>query len=68
MNLVRILISAFMFILLTVVALGWSWTASHQPPAMATASHVVLGIAALAGIFALVTLWRANPQRTRRHH
>ncbi len=68
MTRVRILISVFMVILLTIVALGWSWTASHQPPALAAASHVVLGIAGLAGIFALVTLWRANPQRTRRPH
>jgi uncharacterized membrane protein YbhN (UPF0104 family) len=68
MNLVRILISLFMVILLVIIALGWSWTGSHQAPALAMASHVVLGIAALAGIYALVTLWRANPQRSRRPH
>jgi hypothetical protein len=68
MNLVRITVSAFILLLLLIVTLGWVWTGSHQAPAQATASHVVLGIAGLAGIFALVTLWRTNPQNTRRPH
>jgi hypothetical protein len=55
MNLVRITVSAFILLLLLIVTLGWVWTGSHQAPAQATASHVVLGIAGLAGIFALAT-------------
>jgi hypothetical protein len=63
MNAVRIGISVFVLVLLTVVTLGWIWTNSHQPPPLRTASHVVLGLAALAGIFALVRIWRPDPPR-----
>jgi len=41
------------------VTLGWIWTTAHQPPPLRTASHLVLGVAALAGIFALAKIWRA---------
>ena len=66
MNRLRIAISAFMIILLTVVVLGWRWTSSHQPPGLATASHVVLAIAAAGGIFTLYKIWQSNPQGRRR--
>jgi hypothetical protein len=56
--LVRLGITCFVLILLSVVALGWIWTGSHQPPPLRTASHLVLGIAAAAGIFALARIWR----------
>jgi hypothetical protein len=58
MTLVRLGITCFVLILLSVVALGWIWTGSHQPPPLRTASHLVLGIAAAAGIFALARIWR----------
>jgi hypothetical protein len=58
MNPWRIAISAFILVLLFIVTLGVIWTGSHQPPAARTASHVVLGISGLAGLFALVRLWR----------
>ena len=58
MNAVRIGITVFILALLTIVTLGWMWTSSHQPPPLRTASHVVLAIAALAGIFALTKIWR----------
>jgi hypothetical protein len=61
MNGVRIAITAFILILLAIVALGWVWTGSHQPPPQKIASHVVLAIAALAGILALVRIWRNAP-------
>lgn len=57
-NRVRIAITFFVLVLLGVVALGWMWTTSHQPPPLRTASHVVLSLAALAGVFALVQIWR----------
>jgi ABC-type thiamin/hydroxymethylpyrimidine transport system permease subunit len=63
MNVVRIAITVFVLILLGLVTLGWIWTATHQPPALSRASHVVLGIAALAGIFAVVRIWRPDPPR-----
>ena len=60
---VRIGITTFVVVLLTIVALGWNWTSSHQPPSLRTASHVVLGIAGLSGILALAKIWRRNPPR-----
>ena len=60
MRLVRLAITFFVVVLLAVVAMGWVWTASHQPPPLRTASRVVLSIAAFAGVFALATIWRAD--------
>jgi membrane protein YdbS with pleckstrin-like domain len=61
MTRVRITITMFIAILLTVVSLGWVWTNSHQPPPLRTASHIVLAIAAAAGVFALTRIWRRDP-------
>ena len=58
-------ITAFVTLLLIIVALGWVWTARHQPPALRTASHVVLTIAALAGVFAVARIWRGDHSRAR---
>jgi membrane protein YdbS with pleckstrin-like domain len=63
MNVVRIAITIFVLGLLTIVTLGWIWTGSHQPPPLRTASHIVLAIAALAGIFALAKIWRTESPR-----
>lgn len=60
MNGYRIAITTFILVLLTVVGLGWSWTAAHQPPALRAASHVVLALSAAAGLFALVKIWTAR--------
>jgi membrane protein YdbS with pleckstrin-like domain len=58
---VRLAISAFVLLLFIIVSLGWLWTTRHQPPALRLASHVVLSIAALAGLFALTRIWRDEP-------
>ena len=63
MFLVRAAITFFVVVLLTVVTMGLVWTGSHQPPALRAASQVVLAIAAFAGIFALVRIWRPEPPR-----
>jgi uncharacterized membrane protein len=60
---IRIAISTFMLILITLAGLGWRWTSAHQPPAQARASHIVLGLIAVAGVIALVTVWRPDPSR-----
>jgi uncharacterized membrane protein len=60
MNGIRIAISIFVLILITLAGLGWMWTSRHQPPEQAAASHVVLGIMALSGVVALVTIWRGE--------
>lgn len=62
---VRIAISIFVVLLLTVIAIGLNWTAAHQPPAAAAASRVVLGIAGLFGLVGLFTIWRSNSRQTR---
>ena len=48
-------------IVIGLAALGWQWTANHQAPAQAAASHVVLALAALAGVVALIVIWRHHP-------
>ena len=60
MRLVRLAITVFVVLLLAVVTMGWIWTGSHQPPPLRTASHVVLSIAAFAGVFALARIWRPD--------
>ena len=55
-------ITGFVALLLIVVTLGWIWTTRHQPPALRMASHVVLTIAALAGVFAVAKVWRDSPR------
>lgn len=57
-TLVRLGITAFVVVLLAIVTSGWIWTQAHQPPPLRAASHVVLGIAALAGVFGLARIWR----------
>ena len=65
MNGVRIVITVFVAALLATIALGWVWTSSNQPPPLSTASHVVLGIAGLAGIGALVKIWSSGRPHVR---
>lgn len=60
MNGYRIAITTFIVVLLTVVALGWNWTAANQPPTARAASHLVLAVAAAAGLFAIVKIWTAR--------
>ena len=58
MNTIRIVISFFIAVLIMVGVFGWRWTGVHQPAAQATASHLVLGLAMLAGIVGVVAIWR----------
>jgi hypothetical protein len=62
---VRLAITLFVLVLLTLVGLGWRWTSAHQPAAKSAASHVVLGIAGASAVAALVGIWRHNPSRGR---
>lgn len=59
-NRVRAAITVFVVLLLIIVGLGWVWTTGHQPPALRQASHVVLAVAALAGVFGLTRIWRSD--------
>jgi hypothetical protein len=62
-NAIRMAITGFVALLLVIVSLGWSWTAGHQAPPLRTASHVVLAVAALAGVFAVARIWRRDTVR-----
>jgi hypothetical protein len=65
MNLIRVLISVFIVVLLVSAAAGWTWTSAHQAPALATASHVVLGLSAVAGVLGLVVIWTGGSRASR---
>jgi hypothetical protein len=58
MNAIRVVISFFIAVLIVVSVTGWVWTGAHQPPSQATASHLVLGLAMLAGVVGVVAIWR----------
>lgn len=64
MTLVRILVTLFVAAILAATIAGWVWTGQHQPPAGAIASRVVLSISAIAGLVALVVVWRPHPSGT----
>lgn len=64
MNAIRIVISLFVGVLIATAVLGWAWTSAHQTPTQAQASHVVLGLAMLAGIIGVIAIWRARPDGT----
>lgn len=59
---VRIAISLFILVLITLSVMGWIWTGAHQPPGLMEAGRTVLALGALAGVIGLVTIWRA-PRR-----
>jgi membrane protein YdbS with pleckstrin-like domain len=65
-NGVRAAITGFVALLLIIVTLGWIWTAQHQAPALSRASHIVLSIAAVAGLFAVAKIWRDDAPDSRR--
>jgi hypothetical protein len=64
MFVIRTLISAFLLLLLWSTLAGWGWTATHQPAAQAVASHVVLGLAAVAGLWGLFIIWKPSGHRS----
>ena len=69
MNIVRIIISLFIVVLISVASTGWIWTGAHQPAAQAAASRVVLSLCILAGVVGLTALWRTKtPRSGRRGH
>ena len=61
MNVVRIAITAFIAVLITIASTGWVWVGSHQTATQATASRVVLTICIAAGVTGVVMLWRPRP-------
>jgi hypothetical protein len=62
LQILRVAITMFTLALLVILILGWGWTGAHQLPPARLASHVVLGIATLAGVFAIVRIWTVRPR------
>jgi hypothetical protein len=60
MTLIRITMSIFVLLLISVSLAGWIWTGSHQAPAQAIASRVVLTLGMAGGLVGLFAIWR-NP-------
>ncbi len=60
MTLIRVAMSLFVLLLISVSLAGWIWTGSHQAPAQANASRVVLTLGMVGGLVGLRTIWR-NP-------
>jgi hypothetical protein len=65
---VRLAVTIFVAAILAIVAVGWQWTGANQPPTGALASRIVLGLAAVAALIALVSVWRGQPSSSRRSH
>jgi hypothetical protein len=63
MNVIRIAISLFILVLITVCVAGWIWTGTHQPASQALAGRTVLTLAMMAGLGGLAVLWRATPPK-----
>jgi hypothetical protein len=59
---IRLVVSLFILVVISLSAMGWVWTGIHQPPDQARAARTVLVLAALSGIGGLVALWRGRRQ------
>lgn len=55
---IRVAMTVFTGIVISLSVVGIRWTSQHQPPAGAAASAVVLGISSLFAVVALVVIWR----------
>jgi hypothetical protein len=55
---IRLAMTAFTAIVLSLSVVGIRWTAGHQPPASALASGLVLTVSSLFAVVALVVIWR----------
>jgi hypothetical protein len=54
---VRVVITGFILVLITIATTGWLWVGSHQAPAQALASRVVLTLCVAAGLVGVKAVW-----------
>lgn len=59
-TIIRATLSLFIAVLIAITAAGWIWTAQHQPAGQASASRIVLALAACAGVAGLWAVWRPS--------
>ena len=57
LNVFRFVITAFIVVLITIATTGWLWVGSHQSPAQALASRVVLTLCVIAGLIGVKAVW-----------
>jgi hypothetical protein len=50
-------ITGFILVLITIATTGWLWVGSHQAPAQALASRVVLTLCVAAGLIGVKAVW-----------
>ncbi|HVZ23238.1 MAG TPA: hypothetical protein VG871_19330 [Vicinamibacterales bacterium] len=67
MNAIRIALTLFIAAVVVILATGWGWTSTHQPPAQAVASHVMLGLAIVASVIGVVAIWRVQARPRSAH-
>ena len=58
MTLIRVVMSIFVLLLISVSLAGWIWTGAHQSPPQANASRLVLTLGMVGGIVGLLAIWR----------
>jgi hypothetical protein len=56
-TIVRLVITGFILVLITIATTGWLWVGSHQAPAQALASRVVLTLCVAAGLIGVKAVW-----------
>ena len=57
LTVIRFVITGFILVLITVASTGWVWVGSHQSPAQALGSRVVLTLCVVAGLIGVRVVW-----------
>ena len=60
---IRLAMTVFTGVVLTLSVIGIRWTSQHQPPAGAAASATVLSISSVFAVVALAVIWRRTDGR-----
>jgi len=59
-NGIRVAITSFIIVLIITATTGFIWVGSHQTPAQATASRIVLALCIGAGLIGMTKVWRSR--------
>jgi len=57
LTVVRVVITGFILVLITIASTGWLWVGGHQAPAQALASRIVLTLCVVAGLIGMRAVW-----------